>query len=286
MKRKFSLLFLLMMGLFFVTACSDDDDDYNPNYNPDQEVLNTFKQMFPSATQVTWGEQSNYAVANFVNNKVANTAWFSKKGVWYLTQTEIALNTIPKAITDAIAKGEYASLTTASASTLDRSGMTSAYLIEMTGGKNVVDLYYTSDGYLFAKNEQSSLGTKAMPMPVDQTISAMVEQNYAGAKIVYIDTDNGYNITLLENGTYFHYLLNKSYKWIQTEYAQSYENVPDKVKDALLNDGYAFNVEYDTVTRLVRPDGNNKITVYRFDMNNSTGQKTVYYTADGVKLDE
>lgn len=281
-----SLLFLLMMGLFFVTACSDDDDDYNPNYNPDKEVRDAFQQMFPNATQVTWGEQSSYAVANFVNNKVANTAWFSKDGVWYLTQTEIALNAIPKPITDAIAKSKYASLTTASASMLDRSGMTSAYLIEMTGGKSVTDLYYTPDGYLFDENEQSSLGTKAMPMPVDQTISAMVSQNYAGAKIVYIDTDDGYNITLLENNVYFHYILNKNYKWIQTEYAQSFENVPDNVKNALKKDGYAFNVEYDTVTRLVRPDGNNKITVYRFEMDNSTGQKTVYYTADGVKLDE
>lgn len=287
MKRKFSLLFLSMMALFFVAACSDDDDDYNPHYNPDQAVRATFKQMFPNATQVTWGEQDDYAVANFLNNKVTNTAWFSKKGVWYLTQTDLAISSIPKAITDAIKNSEYGNLTTSSASKLDRSGMTSAYVVELSGGEDIVDLYYTADGYLFDEIDQSSLGNKAEPMPVDQTINAMVEQNYAGAKIVFIDkNDDNYVVTLLQNGTYFKYILSNDYKWIQSEYAQSFANVPQVVKDGLKRDGYAFNDAYDTVTRIIRPQGNNQVTIYRFAMDNSTGDVTVYYSSNGEKLNE
>lgn len=286
MKRKLSLLFLLMMGLIFVAACDDDDDDYNPNYIPGQEVRDTFKQMFPNATQVTWGEQYDYAVANFQNNKLANTAWFSKKGVWYLTQSNIAVSSIPKAITDAIANNsKYSSLTTAAASTLERNGMTNAYLIELTGGKDVTDLYFTQDGYLFEEESVGSIGTKVTPTPVDQTITAMVDQNYKGAKIVYIDReDKQYYITLVQNGTYFQYILTGDYKWIQTEYAQSFEGLPEEVKAALKRDGYAFNDAYDTVTRLIRPQGNEQVTVYRFDMDNSTGSVTVYYSPDGVEV--
>lgn len=287
MKRKLSLLFLLMMGLFITTACSDDDDDYNPNYNPDQEVRNAFKQMFPNATQVSWGEKNDYAVANFVNDKQTVTAWYSKKGVWYLTQTNIAVSAIPQAITKAIANNsKYSSLTTAGASMLERSGMTDAYLVELSGGKDYVDLYYTADGYLFDEESESSLGTKVEPTPVDQTINAMVNENYSGAKIVFISKeDDTYTITLFQNNTYFYYLLNKDYKWIQTEYAQSYQALPQPVLDGFKRDGYAFNDKVDTVTRIIRPSGNEQITLYRFNIDNSTGHTTVYYNPDGVKVD-
>lgn len=288
MKRKLSLLFLSMMALFFITSCSDDDDDYNPHYNPDAAVLSTFKQMFPNATKTTWGEKNDYAVADFLNDKKTTTAWFSKTGTWYLTETDIAVSALPKAITDAIANNsKYASLTPSSASMLERSGMTSAYLVELTGGDDVLDLYYTADGYLFDEIDKDGIGNKAEPTPVKQPISAMVSQNYKGAQIVYIDKDNDeYDVTLLENGTYFIYILSDDYKWIQTEYAQSFANVPQVVKDGLKRDGYAFNDLYDTVTRLIRPQGANQITIYRFEMNNSTGHVTVYYDANGNKLDE
>lgn len=286
MKRKLSLLFLLMMGLFIATACSDDDDDYNPNYNPNQEVRNAFKQMFPNATQVSWVEKNDYAIANFVNDKQPSTAWYSKKGVWYLTQTNIAVSAIPQAITKAIANNsKYSSLTTAGASMLERSGMTDAYLIELSGGKDYVDLYYTADGYLFDEESESSLGTKVEPTPVPQAITAMVKENYSGDKIVYIDeNDDDYDVTLQGN-EYFHYILNKDYEWIQTEYAQSYQTLPQPVLDGFKDGGYAFNENVDTVTRLVRPDGAGEVTIYRFNMDNSTGDVTVYYNAEGVKVD-
>lgn len=286
MKRKLSLLFLLMMGLFIATACSDDDDDYNPNYNPDREVREAFKQMFPNATQVTWAQKNDYAIANFVNDKQPSTAWYSKKGVWYLTQTNIAVSAIPQAITKAIANNsKYSSLTTAGASKLERSGMTDAYLIELSGGKDYVDLYYTVDGYLFDEESESSLGTKVEPTPVPQAITAMVKENYSGDKIVYIDeNDDDYDVTLQGN-EYFHYILNKDYEWIQTEYAQSYQTLPQPVLDGFKDGGYAFNENVDTVTRLVRPDGAGEVTIYRFNMDNSTGDVTVYYNAEGVKVD-
>lgn len=286
MKRKISLLFLSMIALFFMAACDDDDDKKDSNPNPNAAVTATFKQMFPNATNTTWSEKDNYEIANFLNDQKPTTAWFNQKGVWYLTQVDINMTSVPKAITDAIAKSAYAGWTPSSASSLKRSELVDAYIVEMTQNGKVVDLYYTTDGYLFKTVDQDGLGNKAQPEPLDATVKAVVNEYYNGAKIINVTKDDNYTVILWYDNTYFDFLLDKNYKWIQSEYAQSFEGVPQVVKDALKKDGYAFNDLYDVVTRLVRPKGTERITVYRFEMNNNTGKVTVYYDANGVKLDE
>lgn len=285
MKRKISLLFLSMMALFFIASC-DDDDDKNSTPTPNAAVTAAFKEMFPKATNTTWSEKDNYQIASFLNEQQPTTAWFNPSGVWYLTQADINLASLPKVISDAIAKSAYAKWTPSSASTLKRKEMVDAYVVELKQNEKVIDLYYTTDGYLFASLDQDGLGNKAKPNPLDPTVKAMINQYYSGAKIVNVDKSGGYTAILWLDNTYFEFLLDKDYKWIQSEYTQSFAEVPQVVKDALKRDGYAFNDLYDVVTRLVRPQGTERVTIYRFEMNNSTGKVTVYYDANGTKVDE
>lgn len=285
MKSKFSFLFLSLVAMFFVAACSDDDDDKKaPDYQPNSAVETTFKQMFPSATNVLWSEKDDYGVADFLNNQTQTVAWFNNQGVWYLTEALVATTAIPKVITDAIANSDYKNWKVVDASHLDRVNMVPAYVVEVTSNNNVEDLYYTETGYLFDTVEQEHTGNKAEPTPVDQTVLAMVKQQYPAAKIVNIEKDNNYDVTLIDSNTYFDYILSSDYKWIQSEYAQSWSGTPQAVKDALERDGFAYNELYDTVTRLIRPDGTNTITLYLIEMDNSTGDKTVYYTPDGTRV--
>lgn len=285
MKSKFSFLFLSLVAMLFIAACSDDDDDKKaPDYQPNSAVETTFKQMFPSATNVLWSEKDDYGVADFLNNQTQTVAWFNNQGVWYLTEALVATTAIPKVITDAIANSDYKNWKVVDASHLDRVNMVPAYVVEVTSNNNVEDLYYTETGYLFDTVEQEHTGNKAEPTPVDQTVLAMVKQQYPAAKIVNIEKDNNYDVTLIDSNTYFDYILSSDYKWIQSEYAQSWSGTPQAVKDALERDGFAYNELYDTVTRLIRPDGTNTITLYLVEMDNSTGDKTVYYTPDGTRV--
>lgn len=285
MKRKFSFLFFSLVAVLFMAACSDDDDKKDPNYQPETAVQKSFKEMFPNATNVLWSEKDDYGVANFLNSNTQTVAWFNKQGVWYLTETSVATNAIPQVIKDAIANSDYKNWKIADASKLDRLNMIPAYVVEVTTENHVEDLYYAEDGHLFDVVDQDHTGNEAQPSPVDQTVLAMVKQQYAAAKIVKIETGDNIEVTLLDNGTYFNYILSKDYKWIESEYAQSWTDTPQEVKNALTRDGYAFNELYDTVTRLIRPQANSTITLYRVDMDNSTGDVTVYYTPDGTQVD-
>lgn len=285
MKSKFSFLFLSLVAMFFIAACSDDDDDKKaPDYQPNSAVETTFKQMFPNATNVLWSEKDDYGVADFLNSQTQTVAWFNNQGVWYLTEASVATTAIPKVITDAIANSDYKNWKVVDASHLDRVNMVPAYVVEVTSNNNVEDLYYTETGYLFNTVEQEHTGNKAEPTPVDQTVLAMVKQQYPAAKIVNIEKDNNYDVTLIDSNTYFDFILSSDYKWVQSEYAQSWSGTPQAVKDALERDGFAYNELYDTVTRLIRPDGTNTITLYLVEMDNSTGDKTVYYTPDGTRV--
>lgn len=285
MKKKFSFLFLSLVAVLFMAACSDDDDKKDPDYQPGTAVQQTFKQMFPNATNVLWSEKDDYGVANFLNSNTQTVAWFNQDGVWYLTETSVLTTAIPKVITDAIANSDYKTWKVVDASHLERKDMVPAYVVELTQDNHVVDLYYAEDGHLFEVVEQDNTGNEAQPMPIDQTIIAVVKQQYPSAKIVYLQTDDTYDVTLLDNNTYFDFILNSNYKWVQSEYAQSWADTPQVVKDGLKRDGYAFNELYDTVTRLVRPQGTGTITLYQFDMKNNTEDVTVYYNTDGVKVD-
>lgn len=287
MKKKFSFLILSLVAIFFMAACSDDDDDKKaPNYQPPTAVQTTFKQMFPNATNVIWSEKDDYGMAEFLNNKTQTVAWFNQQGVWYLTETSVATTDIPKVISNAIANGDYKNWKVVDASLLERRDMINAYVIEVTSGNDVEDLYYAEDGYLFDTVDQDHTGNKAQPTPVDQTVLAMVKNQYPSAKIVEIETGDNIEVTLLDNGTYFEYILSNDYKWIQSEYAVSWADTPQAVKDGLLRDKYGFNELTDTVTKVIRPQASGTITLYRIDMDNNTGDVVVYYNPDGTKVDE
>lgn len=287
MKKKFSFLILSLVAIFFMAACSDDDDDKKaPNYQPPTAVQTTFKQMFPNATNVIWSEKDDYGMAEFLNNNTQTVAWFNQQGVWYLTETSVATTDIPKVISDAIANGDYKNWKVVDASLLERRDMINAYVIEVTSGNDVEDLYYAEDGYLFDTVDQDHTGNKAEPTPVDETVLAMVKNQYPSAKIVEIETGDNIEVTLLDDGTYFEYILSNDYKWIQSEYAVSWADTPQAVKEGLLRDKYGFNELTDTVTKVIRPQASGTITLYRIDMDNNTGDVVVYYNPDGTKVDE
>lgn len=287
MKKKFSFLILSLVAIFFMAACSDDDDDKKaPNYQPPTAVQTTFKQMFPNATNVIWSEKDDYGMAEFLNNNTQTVAWFNQQGVWYLTETSVATTDIPKVISDALANGDYKNWKVVDASLLERRDMINAYVIEVTSGNDVEDLYYAEDGYLFDTVDQDHTGNKAEPTPVDETVLAMVKNQYPSAKIVEIETGDNIEVTLLDDGTYFEYILSNDYKWIQSEYAVSWADTPQAVKEGLLRDKYGFNELTDTVTKVIRPQASGTITLYRIDMDNNTGDVVVYYNPDGTKVDE
>lgn len=286
MKKKFGFLIFSLVAVLFMAACSDDDDDKKaPDYQPPTAVQTTFKQMFPDATNVLWAEKDDYGVASFLNSNIQNKAWFNQQGVWYLTETTVATDALPTAIATAIANSDYKDWKKADAGKLARKDMVNAYVVELTQSNNVVDLYFTEDGHLFANVKQDKVGNDAYPNPVDETILAMVNTKYPNAKIVNLQKGDNIRVTLLDNNTYFDYILSKDYKWIQSEYAETWADTPQAVKDGLIRDGKAINEQVDTVTRLIRPQANGEITLYQINIYSNNSDITLYYEADGTKVD-
>lgn len=285
MKKKFGFLIFSLVAVLFMAACSDDDDDKKaPDYQPPTVVQTAFKQMFPNATNVLWAEKDDYGVASFLNSNIQNKAWFNQDGVWYLTETTVATNALPAAIATAIANSDYKDWKKADAGKLDRKNMVPAYVVEVTQNDKVVDLYYTVDGHMFGTVSQDKVGNDAYPNPVDEPIIAMVKAQYPTAQIVNLQKGDNFRVTLLDNSIYFDYILSKDYKWVQSEYAETWANTPQLVKEGLTRDGYAINEQVDTVTRLVRPQAQGTITLYQINIYSNNSNKTVYYDTEGKEV--
>lgn len=87
MKQLFILILLLTFGLY---SCCDHNKDV-----PDK-VLNSFTQMFPTATDVEWEmEDENEWEAEFEQDGQEMVACFNADGEWLETETEIESSELP-----------------------------------------------------------------------------------------------------------------------------------------------------------------------------------------------
>lgn len=281
MKTKLNLLLFSVFALFFVTGCDNDDD----HYLPDTMILDAFERMYPNATQVEWERKLGYFVADCKIDNKEKDVWFDANGEWMLTETDITLNELPKAVTDAIASSQYANWKIDDISYLERKDMEAVYVVEVEKAKDEVDLYYSEEGQLLKAVSDGGNSHQAVPTPVNEKIMAIVNEKYPDSKIVEIDVEPNYiEVDLLRGNLYFEMILDKNYKWIQTVYEASWVRVPDAVKTALANDGYTFNTFEDEAEMIIRPEGNSEVIIYRIELDREPEDLVLYYSEDGIRI--
>lgn len=70
--------------------------------NTNQDAITTFQQLYPNANDVNWAKKGTYQIACFTENGLKMNAWFTKDGVWKMTETDVlTLNLLPKAVAKA-----------------------------------------------------------------------------------------------------------------------------------------------------------------------------------------
>jgi len=97
MKKIFvSLTLLLTAGLSAVFANTDP--------NPDQEVLNLFKEKFTASQNVTWSKQGDYDKATFLISGSWVTAYFNPDGQLEGYTRNLSYDQLPLAVMTAVDK--------------------------------------------------------------------------------------------------------------------------------------------------------------------------------------
>lgn len=160
MKKKFYLLALPALMLSMV-ACSDDDDNVNPNDVP-TVCTQAFSQRYPEVKNPKWEQEGTYYTAEWkeASNLRSKEAWFKQTAEvgdsWVMTETDYGKDIfmVPTELNDSFNKTEYSNATIDEIELYEYADNSrDAYIIEVTPQASTSDLLlvFRASDYSFVK---------------------------------------------------------------------------------------------------------------------------------------
>lgn len=114
-------------------------------------VATSFKSKFPSVTHTNWKmEDGKNYVAEFSMNNAFESAHFTPSGGWLRTDTSIKTTEIPAAVKETITK-QFTGYTIGSASKMENADHGNGYEVELSKGKDMVDVVLSAKGMVMSQ---------------------------------------------------------------------------------------------------------------------------------------
>lgn len=236
---KLSLL-PLIIGILCLTSCDKDDN----SIVPDEAVIKTFSEKFPTASQVKWEKKNSYLIADFIYEQHSTTAWFDNNGEWYMTETELRnFESLPEAVRTAFKSSEYAKWSTDDIDRLERPDKEKIYVIEVKNGQQEYDLYYSEDGILIKAIPDTDHDDYEDLLPPNQSISSVItdfiNNKYPNARIIETDVEHGQTeVDIIHDNRSKEVVFNNKQEWLNTHYDVQKNEVDKTVQEALANSDY------------------------------------------------
>lgn len=235
---------ICIMGVFIVTACSDDDDNGNGNVAsrtvPDA-VLTAFNEDYSDVSNVDWDvEDGGFHVAEFVKGGKEYDVWYTASGTWVMTEIDHDrdLSALPQAVQEGYAATIYAqnNWTIDDIDEIRRPDYETIYKIEVEkNGQADHDLYFDVNGALFrdVEDQDDDRNSGLIQSSVPSAIATYIETNYPGAAIVDFEKEyNGYEVDIIYDGESKELLFDTDYTWVQTA-TDCLRNIPANIISAV-----------------------------------------------------
>lgn len=147
--KTLSIILLLATQLSLSVSAQKITEDKVP-----AAVKTTFKSKFPKATETKWEMESKteYEV-DFLIEKMKYSAKFDQNGKWLETENEISVASLPKVVSDAIAK-EIPAGKIEEAEKAETSDKGTIYEVEVKNGKKEYEVVVNSNGKILKKEEE------------------------------------------------------------------------------------------------------------------------------------
>lgn len=238
---------LLVLGVFLMTSCSDDDD-----YEAPDVVKTAFAQKYGNASNVSWKQNSKGKhVASFMASGKKSDAWFEADGSWIMTKIELgeSLAAVPQIVADAYNMTRFAAegWTIDEVEEIQRAGEEgSIFKIEVEkDGEPDYDLYFTETGILidevmdtddgdedeedFDDDDDDVIGN------IPSQIIDYINDNMPGVEISVCEFEDGiYEVLVIKGQERIILHFGRDYSYIRTIYDYM-DRMPDFVKEILEN---------------------------------------------------
>jgi hypothetical protein len=241
----------LTVGLILLTCvnCSQenpgtmDDDTTDNKVVPGAQVLSTFENRYPGASQVVWNIEEGYYVADFALNSRTASAWFGTNGEWRLGRIPTPYREeIEPVVSEAFSHTAYAEWEIKEAYTLNRRDLMSVYTLSVENKEVRSNLYFTPYGDLIKIIDDVHHRTD-VPITVPTALLNEVSKLFANVAIVdmmVIDVINSeINMGLVEDETYLTAIFSKDYTWIVSFWNLTQKTLPPVVWNSFQLSAYS-----------------------------------------------
>lgn len=102
--EKYFLLLALGVFAFALQSCDDDDND---GISVPAELSNALAKEHPNAQRIELETKGAYYVADFHEDNFEKEAWFTKDGVWQMTETDLRYADLPAPVRSSYESSTY-----------------------------------------------------------------------------------------------------------------------------------------------------------------------------------
>ena len=143
-------IIILLTGIFACVSLAQNPD----NKDIPRIVKDKFKSSYSKATHVKWTKEKSGYESSFKNGKDDMSVNFDEKGNIVETETGIKLSDLPIEVRESVGK-EYSKYKISETAKIETRGVIK-YEVEVTKGKNVIDLFYDEHGVVIYKEKKGS----------------------------------------------------------------------------------------------------------------------------------
>lgn len=281
---KLKNFFLLLAAGTFALALQSCDDDNNGGISVPTELSAALTQEHPNARRVEWETKGTYYVADFYEDNFEKEAWFTRDGVWQMTETDIRYTDLPAAVRSAYEGSTYYNVwRVEDVDKLERRGMAVVYIIELERGEQEVELYYSEEGILVKEVVDAHNGgtpESHLPADISAVIQEFIAQKYPNARIVDVEQErNGTTeVEIVHENRGKDVVFTAEGAWAYTTWDVNERTLADVVKRAAATAYPGYTI--DDAEYVETPDGD------YFLLELEQGEREVYLkvTAEGVVL--
>lgn len=274
MKTTYLMLGLILSSFLF-QGCNDDD---NNHHSGNKIIDDAFAIKYPKATHIDWEKKGNYSVVDFRYNNKELEAWFDQNGIWHMTETDLAFNSLPETVISSFSSSEYKSWSIDDVDMVERKDMETIYVLEIEQNKQEYDLYYSPDGVLIKVIPDNDNNSNYLPNALADAITSYISTHYPQARIVETEKEKEMTEVDIIDGTIHRELMfDSNGNWVHTKTRMQKTMIPQIVISALEASEYA-SYTIDEVEYYETPLRN----YYYFELDSNSKEVELIITTEGM----
>lgn len=275
MKRVYIYILLVLSAAVFA-GCADEREKASPM------AESAFHALYPKNKAESWSSHNGYEIASFDSGSLATEVWFNAEG-WVMSISNLPFGKLPTPVIESFGEEDFSNWEINNALKLERKGSETLYVVEIERNKVKYDLYFTTNGILVKKSDETNAKNSAekyLPQELPSAVGDSLRFKYPNSIAYEYDIQkNVVEINFIDNGDVKKSLFLTDGTWIMTTCRINKNTLPNEVSSTLRKDMPDHEVIEASLTETRTG------SYYTVECENGNITQTVYLNSNGTMVD-